>query len=377
MMTQEEINKMMQGGNSSSDDAAPAEAEASEEGSYYLDTTEKDAIGEVSNICMGTCATTLYTLLNKRVHITTPKVTVGTIEDHISEFKTPYVGVEVSYTEGISGYNIFILKKKDVLMMTNLLMGGEGEVNEGDELDELAFSAISEVMNQMVGSSSTALADVLGRPINISTPRVKALDVGDTDFSELVNEKDVTIMVSFRMEIEGLLESNIMQIIPYESGKEILHKILGGEEEEAPAPAAPSESVQAAPPQAPEPTYSAQQPTTAPQPPIKEQSVVGVKAVQYQSFDSVPGTSGGAADDKNMGLIMEVPLQVTVELGSSRKTIKEILALSTGSVVVLNRMAGEMVDIMVNGVLFAVGEVVVIDDNYGVRITEIVNKAPV
>ncbi len=375
MMTQEEINKMMQGANASSDAAMPQEQAPADDQSYHLDTTEKDAIGEVSNICMGTCATTLYTLLNKRVHITTPTVSIGTIEDHIAEFQTPYVGVEVSYTQGISGYNIFILKKRDVLLMTNLLMGGDGEINEDDELDELAFSAISEVMNQMVGSSSTALADVLGRTINISTPRVKALDIGDSDFSELVNENDVTIRVSFKMEIEDLLESNIMQIIPFESGKEILNKILGGEEEEAPAQPAAAETASAAPSVSPTAAPSSAPPAT-PQTPIKEQSVVGVKAMQYQSFDAVPGTSG-SADDKNMGLIMEVPLQVTVELGSSRKTIKEILSLSTGSVVVLNRMAGEMVDIMVNGVLFAIGEVVVIDDNYGVRITEIVNKSPV
>ena len=370
MMTQEEINKLMRSG----DDAPPA----NNGDEYSLDGIEKDAIGEVSNICMGTCATTLSTLLNKRVNITTPRVEVGKIESHVEEFIAPFIAVDVEYTEGINGYNILILKEEDVLLMTDLLMGGEGTVAPGAQMDELAFSAISEVMNQMVGSSSTSLANVLDRTINISTPKVKKVDIENPDLSEFISDQEMTIKISFTMEIEGLLVSNIMQIIPFESGKEILSKILGTEEEEsAPAPQ-PNVTQTLEPQPAPIPQHEEQiqsQPVAHEQPaPVKEQSMVGVKAVQYQSFDGVQGSTGGIKDKDNMGLLMEVPLNVTVELGTSKKSIKEILSLTMGSVLVLNRMAGEMVDIMVNGVLFAVGEVVVIDDNYGVRITEIIKK---
>ena len=368
MMTQEEINKLMRSG----DNAPPADSGSAD---YSLSGTEKDAIGEVSNICMGTCATTLSTLLNKRVNITTPRVEVGKIQAHVEEFIAPFIAVDVEYTEGISGYNILILKEEDVLLMTDLLMGGEGTVAPDAEMDELAFSAISEVMNQMVGSSSTSLANVLDRTINISTPKVKKIQIDNPDLSEFISDEEMTIKISFTMEIEGLLVSNIMQIIPFESGKEILSKILGTEEEES-IPAPQPESAASTPAPQPEMVASAPapQPEAAQPAPVKEQSMIGVKAVQYQSFDGVQGSSGGAKDKDNMGLLMEVPLNVTVELGTSKKSIKEILSLTMGSVVVLNRMAGEMVDIMVNGVLFAVGEVVVIDDNYGVRITEIIKK---
>lgn len=357
MMTQEEINKMMKDGNDS--DQPQSEV-------FVLNDTEKDAIGEVSNICMGTCATTLSTLLSKRVSITAPNVTIGKIDSHLEEFTTPFIAAGVGYTQGISGYNIFILKQNDVLLMTDILMGGEGKVEPGQEMNELAFSAISEVMNQMVGSSSTALADVLGRQINISTPNVKKVEADNPDLSEFVTDDAVTIKISFVMKIEGVLQSNIMQIIPFESGKEILAKILG-EEEQA------NEELQSKQPAANEyvPADTPNKPNVEPP---KEKSVVGVKKVQYQSFDGLSGEAASAKDNDNMGLIMEVPLHVTVELGNCKKSIKEILSFTTGSVIVLNRMAGEMVDIMVNGVLFAVGEVVVIDDNYGVRITEIINQ---
>ena len=269
MMTQEEINKMMR---------ESSKAAKAEEDEFYLNNTEKDAIGEVSNICMGTCATTLSTLLNKRVNITTPKVTLGKIDGHLEEFKTPFVAVGVEYTEGISGYNIFILKQNDVLLMTDLLMGGEGNIDPNAELDELAFSAISEVMNQMVGSSSTALADVIGRQINISVPNVKKVELGEPDISEFIHEDDVTIKISFVMEIEDLLVSNIMQIIPFENAKEILAKILpeeelGMAEESAPAPQA----------------EASRAPAPAAAEPARGSSIVGVKKVQYESFDGVTG----------------------------------------------------------------------------------------
>lgn len=372
MMTQEEINKLMQSSGGGADLSSDSEVVE-----VSLDNDEKDALGEIGNICMGTCATTLYTLLGKRVHITTPKVSIGTVEQHLIEYNKPFVAVEVSYTEGVSGYNIFILKQEDVLLITDILMGGEGNVDPDGELDELAFSAISEVMNQMVGSSSTALANMLGRTINISTPTVKKITFDDSDLSQLICHKDVTIKISFTMEIEDVLVSEIMQIMPLQESKELVDMLLhGGIDTMAENP----QQSQAAPPSQATPPTPQTQPAPAlvqePQKPsmAKESNMVSVKSVQYQSFDESPQMAATPAqDNENIDLIMDVPLQVTVELGSCKKSIKEILGFTVGSVVVLDKLAGEMVDVMVNGKLFAVGEVVVIDDSYGVRLTDIIS----
>jgi flagellar motor switch protein FliN/FliY len=373
MMTQEEINKLMQssggGGSDTSDNSSATDVSVNDD--------EKDALGEIGNICMGTCATTLYTLLGKRVHITTPKVSIGNVEDYLKEYNKPFVAVEVSYTEGISGYNILLLKQEDVLLITDLLMGGEGNIDPNAELDELSFSAISEVMNQMVGSSSTALANMLGRTINISTPRVKKVIFDDEDLSQLICHKDITIKTSFTMEIEDVLVSEIMQIMPLQAGKELVNMLMNGElddiaevSEAAPAPQQAPAPVQTAPPVQPAPVTPRQEPQKSN---MAESNMVGVKSVQYQSFDEAPRSSSPQRENENIDMIMDVPLQVTVELGSCKKSIKEILGFTVGSVVVLDRLAGEMVDVMVNGKLFAVGEVVVIDDSYGVRLTDIIS----
>lgn len=375
MMTQEEINKLMQSSGGGADVSSEPEAV-----DVSLDNDEKDALGEIGNICMGTCATTLYTLLGKRVHITTPKVSIGTVEQHLIEYNKPFVAVEVSYTEGVSGYNIFILKQEDVLLITDILMGGEGNVDPDAELDELSFSAISEVMNQMVGSSSTALANMLGRTINISTPTVKKITFDDSDLSQLICHKDVTIKISFTMEIEGVLVSEIMQIMPLQESKELVDLLLNGsidtmadntQQEPVAVPTPPAPVAPPTPPtqQAPAPVQEPQKPSMA-----RESNMVSVKSVQYQSFDESPQMAAAPTqDNENIDLIMDVPLQVTVELGSCKKSIKEILGFTVGSVVVLDKLAGEMVDVMVNGKLFAVGEVVVIDDSYGVRLTDIIS----
>lgn len=375
MMTQEEINKLMQSSGGGADLSSDSEVVE-----VSLDNDEKDALGEIGNICMGTCATTLYTLLGKRVHITTPKVSIGSVEQHLIEYNKPFVAVEVSYTEGVSGYNIFILKQEDVLLITDILMGGEGNIDPDAELDELSFSAISEVMNQMVGSSSTALANMLGRTINISTPTVKKITFDDSDLSQLICHKDITIKISFTMEIEGVLVSEIMQIMPLQESKELVDLLLNGgidtmadnaQQEPVAAPAPPAPVAPPTPPtqQAPAPVQEPQKPSMA-----KESNMVSVKSVQYQSFDESPQMAAAPTqDNENIDLIMDVPLQVTVELGSCKKSIKEILGFTVGSVVVLDKLAGEMVDVMVNGKLFAVGEVVVIDDSYGVRLTDIIS----
>lgn len=362
-----------------------------------LTIDESDALGEIGNICMGTAATTLSTLLGKEVSITTPRVSVCLhARDFVGDYKKPFLVVEVSYTQGIDGYNILLIKEDDVRIITDLLLGGDGHPDTDAPIDQLHFSAISEVMNQMVGSSSTSLADILMKTINISPPNVKQISLEEESLAQLACGEDATIKISFAMEIEGVLKSQIMQIMPFYFGKTLATTLLGSVMETpestfdpeifstpspkpasepaptyAPAPAARGESAPAHR-SAPPPRQSDYAP---PERGNTERNRVGVKSMQYQSFDEPVRSARSFLDGEsdNIGLIMDVPLQVTVELGKCRKNIKEILGFNLGSVVVLDRLAGEMVDVLVNGKLFARGEVVVIDDNYGVRITEIIS----
>ena len=331
-----------------------------------LTDAEKDTLGEIGNICMGVSATTLSTLLGKRVTITTPRVSICSDSQCYEEYEKPVVATEVSYIEGIEGNSVFLIKKDDALLITSLLMGSD--TADQAELNELYLSAISEVMNQMVGSASTALADLLHVSINISPPMVKEIALDDGHISQL-SQDDVRIKISFRMEIEGLLVSNIMQIMPYAFGKNLAGSLTEPE-------TAPKHTDKQVFVDAPKPVHEADAPlrgsgSTMPE---RNNERMQLKAVKYQSFNDTKPKSyaTGTIDARNnIDLIMDVPLQVTVVLGKSKKSIKEILDLNMGSVIVLDRLAGEAVDVLVNGKLFARGEVVVIDDNYGVRITEI------
>ncbi len=329
-------------------------------GGVMLSEIEKDTLGEVANICMGTCATTLSTLLGKRVTITTPRVTLCKGSEYLDGYEKPVVATEVSYTQGLDGHNVFLIKKDDALLITGLLMGGLPEEETGD----LYLSAMSEVMNQMVGSSSTALADILHVHVNISPPVTSEYSREDEVFESKYSDQTL-IRISFRMEIEDLLVSNIMQIMPVPFGKKLSASLMGEDEHamvNAKMPVKPSgmedfeRSMQGMSDQG-----------------LKkndEKKPMELKAVKFQSFGDSKAEQMDKAAQQNIDLIIDVPLQVTVVLGKSRKSIKEILDMGLGSVIVLDRLAGEMVDVLVNGKIFARGEVVVIDDNYGVRITE-------
>ncbi len=350
------------------EDNAVSEAQLPE----TLTTDEKDALGEIGNICMGTSATTLSTLLDKRVTITTPTVTLIRGNEYLNEYERPVVATEVSYTQGIDGHTVFLLKKDDAIMITTVLLGGD------DQADELYLSAISEVMNQMVGASSTALADILHEHINIAPPVTKEISPGGMDVEGFKQADDLLIRISFKLEIDDLLTSNIMQLLPFDFGKKLAGSLMTPAASPPPAQQVQMPAAPPAPPQNIEPSVAAAPEynmAVAPPPDRTQKEKMELKAVKYQSFseDSPQGYAmmPSGLDKNNIDLIIDVPLQVTVLLGRSKKSIKEILELGRGSIIVLDRLAGEMVDVLVNGKLFARGEVVVIDDNYGVRITEL------
>lgn len=387
MISQEEIDALLKGGVPSADDGAEApvqEAEApAAETANLLSDIEKDALGEIGNISMGSAATTLSVLLGHKVSITTPAVSVDTMAAIRDQYPMPYLIVEVGYTVGINGNNILAIQASDASIIADLMMGGDG-TKPPEELSDIHMSAVGEAMNQMMGTVSTSLSTMFNKKIDISPPKVSLIDFGTEDqVTKLVDQDEPLVKVSFRMEVDGLIDSEIMQILPVNVAREMVDFLMnsGSEEEaeEAPAPTPVSAPVAAAP-AAPMPA-----PTPAPQPqPVmmaqpapmpaygmqaKAASNVPVQPAQFTPLSSEPV----AVNDANIGLILDVPLQVTVELGRTKKSIKEILELSNGSIVELDKLAGEPVDIHVNGKLLAKGEVVVIDENFGVRITDIVS----
>jgi len=393
MISQEEIDALLNGGIPSADAGADAPAPAEEaatpsaETANLLSDIEKDALGEIGNISMGSAATTLSVLLGHKVSITTPAVSIDTMSMIKDQYPMPYLIVEVGYTVGINGNNILAIQASDASIIADLMMGGDG-TNPPEDLNEIHMSAVGEAMNQMMGTVSTSLSTMFNKKIDISPPKVSLIDFGTEDqVTKLVNQDEPLTKISFRMEVDGLIDSEIMQILPVDVAKEMVDFLMhtGAEEEpeEAPAPA-PAAPAPAAPAPAPAPA-PVSQPVAAPAPAMMAQpaampasaygmqakvaSNVPVQPAQFTPLSSEPV----AVNDANIGLILDVPLQVTVELGRTKKSIKEILELSNGSIVELDKLAGEPVDIHVNGKLLAKGEVVVIDENFGVRITDIVS----
>ncbi len=405
MLSQEEIDALTGGSVASSDDT-------SGQGEELLSEAERDAVGEIANINMGTAATTLSTLLNNKVTITTPRVSYVTINELSEQYDRPCVFIHISYIEGIDGNNILILKEHDVKIITDLMMGGDGTNTDG-ELSELHLSAISEAMNQMMGSAATSLSSMLERKVDISPPSASLVDLNDTiDDAEILNFlEDQIVQVSFDMKIGELVDSQIMQLYPCDFARELYNKFMnntmgGGSEASAPAPApAPQPSPAPAPQPAaapqPDPAMAQpgmmqgqpvpdpsmmqmQQPGMMPQGMMQGQPMMGqpvmqqpymmpVQNVNIQTAQFQPFNAGVSPlmQQENIDLIMDVPLEVTVELGRTNKSIKEILDFAPGTIIELDKLAGEPVDVLVNGKFVAKGEVVVIEESFGIRLTEI------
>nr|WP_153726601.1 flagellar motor switch phosphatase FliY [Heliorestis convoluta] len=419
VLSQEEIDALLKGA-----DQEPSSSEGfsnATEPENNVSDMEKDVLGEIANISMGTAATTLSTLLGKKVEITTPRVSITRKSTIQKEYPAPFIVVDVHYTAGLEGNNVLVIKEEDVAVIADLMMGGDG-VTPPPELTELHFSAISEAMNQMMGSASTSMATMLNKKIDISPPELNKVDFSSEDLQH--PQSDPVIKVSFRMVIEGLVDSELMQIYPIPFAKALTKGLMGDEEESAasmtteapssyggtpiydlpgaqapppiaaapnPAPKPPEHPMQGPPNFGQDPYSGAAMPPphyyygpppgygqhhhpqgmmypTPPSPPPSP-SAVPVQPVQFSPLQGQQTSK----DMGNLNLIMDVPLQVTVELGKAKKTIRDILELGTGSVIELDKIAGEPVDILVNGKLVAKGEVVVIDENFGVRITDIVN----
>lgn len=381
---------------------------------------EIDAVGEILNISMGSAATAVSELLNAKVWITTPQVSVVKAADLNYDRLEPAICVKIVYVSGISGQNMMVLKQDDVQLILNQLMGNPLVVSPDFEFDEMNISAVSEVMNQMMGASATALSDLLGISVDISTPTPYLIE--QTNFCQLaeLNPDETIVAVTFNLSVDGVMNSEFMSVMSVDLAKSLSDKMIEkfhGDEAEAqpakqpapapaaqPAPAAP----QSAPAPAPQPAAPAPQPDPAqdmaqpqqpapgayPYPPQGQPAYPGygyqnqyaaygaypppvppvnIQNAQLHQFDAMD--FGLPTDQQdNLKLLMGVPLEISVEIGTAKRKVKDILEFTQGTIIELERQAGAPVDVVVNGNLIARGDVVVIDDNFAVRITEIVKS---
>ena len=368
-LSQDEIDALLRNETSVSP-TAPSSAN-------LLSDVEIDALGEIGNISMGSAATTMSVLLSRRVEITTPRVSIGLLDEMRKEYPMPYIIVEVRFTQGINGTNLLAMKESDAAIIADLMMGNDGS-NPPEGMSELYMSAVAEAMNQMMGATATSLSSIFKSRVDLAPPKVRLIDLAGSDnITDSVKVGEPLARIAFRMVVEGLIDSEIMLILPLHVARDmvdgLLHSTAPAAAPKVPRPVnsqpmpAPAPVAAAAP--MPQQTYAAPpQQQRMPSSMSLEQNVL----VQPAQFAPLKQTSMNVSDS-NIGMIMDVPLQVTVELGRTRKLIREILELAPGSVLELDKLAGEPVDILVNGKIVAKGEVVVIDENFGVRITGIVS----
>lgn len=417
MLSQDEINALLSGmdlsgGSEDSGDSATTASTETVSGEQavidesLLTDTEKDAIGEIANISMGSSATTLFSLVNRKVNITTPVVTLANWETVIEDYQRPCVFIQIRYTAGLDGSNIMVLKEHDVKVITDLMMGGDGSNIEG-ELGELHLSAISEAMNQMMGAAATSMSTMLGKMIDISPPEASLVDLQDFKQGGEIAEflAGTFAKISFRMQIDDLVDSTIMQLYPIEFSRSLYETFMSSQSPEPEPQKAPEPEPYVPPVAEPQPAqdmsqmnsqagmpqmgmmpqgygmpqmgmppqgYGMPQMAMPPQGygmPQANMQNMNIQPAQFQSFNE---NGAMLAGQENIGLIMDVPLEVTVELGRTKKSIAEILDFAPGTIIELDKLAGEPIDVLVNGKFVAKGEVVVIEESFGVRVTEII-----
>lgn len=375
MLSQEEIEALLRGTNIN-EESTKEDVTDIINVEDYLDSFAQDTLGEIGNISFGSSATALSSLLGQKVDITTPNISMINRSKLNEEFPHPYVAIQVQYTAGLIGMNLLVIKQSDAAIIADLMLGGDG-LDPKPELSEIQLSAVQEAMNQMMGSAATSMSTVFNKKVDISPPTIDLMNLIQGEGTDAIPEDELLIKISFRLKIGELIDSNIMQLLPLEFGLNLVKSLIGEEEPEvaatiteekvyqAPVQQQPTMQTQQTPEAPPQVQYSQQH--SRPQPPPVE-----VQQAQFASFES-PSLSQN--ESRNLNLLLDIPLQVTVELGRTKRTVKEILELTSGSIIELDKLAGEPVDILVNNRHIAKGEVVVIDENFGVRITDILSQA--
>jgi flagellar motor switch protein FliN len=346
-LSQEEIDALLKGNDTPSNRGAIT----------LLTPIEIDTIGEIGNISMGSAATTLSMLLGNKVDITTPVVTEYLSPESAIKPQGECVTIQVNYKSGLRGAAIFVINIKDTAIIADLMMGGDGNIQE-TELSDLQLSAAGEAMNQMIGTSCTTMSSMYNIPIDITPPIVELAKNGITvDLAKEVFEFPI-IAVSFKLKVGDLIDSEIVQLVSLDSVKEQINRLMKSMNTMIEGVQVNKEKQSVA-------EFSQKETPAVAEAPIT------VQPAKFTSFDNSPGISG--EKNKNLDLLMDVKLKLTVELGRSELTIKKVLELTRGSVIELDKVAGEPVELYANGKLIARGEVIVIEDNFGLRITNISN----
>lgn len=381
-------------------DALMNKHEETDNDDKILTDEEIDVLGEVGNIAMGSAATALYTILDQKVEITAPKVSVESFSDISDQYHKPCVLVDVEYVAGIIGVNLLVIQKEDAAIIADLMMGGDGS-DPDKELSEMHISAVGEAMNQMMGSASTAMSSLIDDVVNISPPNAEYLEMDQAlDNEKFFGPDETLVATSFALKVGDLIDSQFQQLSTIKFTKELVKKLTAEDdgltskdasepesdleeqtsnvEEESPAPAAktahqdsssidPGYNKQATGDQTRQ--QSAAQMDRVAQSGQVSQESVDVQKASFPDFDEP--TSQPLP--QNIELVKDVPLKATVRLGKAQMKIKDILDLGEGSIIELDKLAGETVDLLVNGKLIAKGEVVVIDENFGFRVKDIVS----
>lgn len=386
MLSQEEIEALLRGESIEKNDETSSQTEYNVED--YLDPMSQDALGEIGNISFGSSATALSALLGQKVEITTPTISMINRDKLEEEFPHPYVAIQVEYTIGLMGMNLLVIKQSDAAIIADLMLGGDGEA-PAEDLGEIHLSAVQEAMNQMMGSAATSMSTIFNKKVDISPPTIDLMNFSQNQGTENIPSEELLVKVSFRLKIGNLIDSNIMQLLPLEFSKSLVQQLMNPEQEEV----AVTAEVQKESPVQPivgqdvsSTQMAPQEPVTTMQQsaqPVFEQSNNAIQQrapqqpvnVQQAQFASFENTNLKQSEARNLNMLLDIPLQVTVELGRTKRSVKEILELASGSIIELDKLAGEPVDILVNSRLIAKGEVVVIDENFGVRITDILSKA--
>lgn len=376
MLSQEEIDALL---NISDEDKSDENKQS------YLSDIEIDALGEIGNISFGSSATTLSTLLNQKVEITTPTVDVIERTDIGDEFTFEPVSIQVNYIEGFTGKNVFVIKAGDAAIIANIMLGGDG-TNPDSELNEIHLSAVQEAMNQMMGAAATSMSTVFNKRVDISPPSILDEEVTGVKNEEVFDE-EVYVKVFFKLTVGNLINSNMMQLIPLRFAKELVNELLNGSEEHAIEEKESAATLEAEIPvtensvakQQEQAVYNNSLQAETRDDPAEPQylghkvtsSHAEVHQAAFSDFEKVELNTG---QQRNLDMLLDIPLKVTVELGRTKKSINDILELASGSIIELDKLAGEPVDILVNDKLVAEGEVVVIEENFGVRVTDIISQ---
>ena len=404
-------------------------------GSNIFSPMAIDAIGEIFNISLGSSATAVSNMLARRVDITTPTVTVVSANEFSIDNVKPAIGVKIDYVAGLNGSNIMLLKRQDVRAIVDILMGMETK-DEDFEINELNLSAISEVMNQMMGAASTAMSDFLGEMVNISTPEAFEIQSVNELIDKYFPSEGTLVVVRFQFTIEDAVESEFMSTLTVDLVREML-KGFGISGADVGDDSSQTQGVQISQPdqaatqpqiavQPEQPTIQTpqQQPAAPQQQPQMQQPVIGQQQTQMPQMPQMPQmqmtpdmqqqyaamnqgmmyppypyppmyymqqpepktiqTSAPSMPKLektnnlneeqagNLDLLMSVPVDISVEIGRTRRRVKDILNYTKGSLIVLDRLAGDRADLYVNGKCIAKGDIVVVDDSFGLRIAEII-----